>query len=213
MKRLQLYLFGILVLIGDIFYIRWVLNAYGQTDIVTVVGVSVLVAGLSLGIFMLVGYHLSAMRKGNISIQFPDRAYDQGDILTGTVCLQTHVELEARSFRIALSAQKTTRSGDDMHTSTVWEREIDLLSADKIFIGAKEFNFSFEIPHQADESPQTLTFDLSSLIPRPKTSDTVIGRMASLAGTKWYLTATLDVPGANLLEQRVVRVNDGSVFS
>ena len=174
---------------------------------------SILVGLFSLITFMVIGRHFAAMRKGNISIQFPDKAYDQGDILTGTVYLQTHVELEARSFRIALCARKTTRSSDDTYTNTVWEREIDLLSADKIFIGTREFNFSFEIPRQADKSPNALAFDLSPLIAGLKASDTAGRRMTSLAGTTWYLTATLDVPGADLFEQRVVRVNDGSFFS
>ena len=196
MKHLPSYLFCLLVLIGDIFYIRWVFTAAGRTDTLTLVVVSGLVAGVSLIVFWSVGYHIAALRKGTVTLQLPERVYEQGEVLQGTVHLQTHTDLAVQGLQVTFYAIRKTRDEGRTYQRTIWQRTVEVLQAQPLQQGTHTFDFAFTVPHKEPSPPAA----------------PLVATLAGVASpdVTWYLAATLEVPGADLTDRQRVRVNDGA---
>lgn len=193
------YIFLALLGIADYFFFSWVFGSGAHprdmAAVYTIGGILLL-----LNTLVLVGFVslILSRRKGLITINFEDRAYDQGEILKGTVELETKSHLEVNNFRITFSATRRRRENERTYRSVIWQSELDLLPKGPLYAGLQRFDFSFTVP--TSDAPEGEGI-LSSLLHQ------------SIKGqTDWELEARLDVPGVDLVAQNKVRVNDGDLF-
>ena len=188
-KHLGSYLFGTLVLIVDVIYIRWLLNgAFQQITLFTFIVQIGLLGTISGVTFWALTQHLTSMRKGKLRINFPNKTYKPGDILTGTLQLQTHTDLQAQSLRIALFTSKKRKV-----RNTMYHQEITLFQNDWLPPGEQKFEFAFKIPSQYENLPDHIVYQALA---------------ATMSGyERWYLEAKLDMEGADLIDYTRINVD------
>jgi hypothetical protein len=136
--------------------------------------------------------------KGKINIAIQKTTYAPGDIISGNVVLTLKKPVKAREMRISLITEVletrtvTISSGGgrwrrQQQTSwvQVWDSK-QQLDGEKEYGQGGEYRFGIKIPGGSEELPEGF-----------------LGGVSTSRRRRWYLLATLDIPGALDINKKV----------
>ncbi|NMB80925.1 MAG: hypothetical protein GYA14_03825 [Ignavibacteria bacterium] len=172
-------------------------------NITLIIALSVIGAGVLIAIIL----KIISMMKGKIEINLNNFNFSQGESITGKVILKLKKPVEAKSLKIGLIAESSSKTritaGNSDPVNSNSQKSIlfnfsQPLDGEKTYpAGQTEYDFSINIPRNASPS-STGNAVADSVI---KTAQIV----SNLSNPRWYVIAELEVAGFNL--SRRVQVN------
>jgi len=163
----------------------------------------IIVGAVVAGLLMTVVYYILRWMKGNVRLEFENRAYRPGETIHGVVHLKCRKPVEANRFFVALICQKIVREhrGGKTHTHRheILRQEVDVAPPGRFAAGTQQM-FEFALPIPGSQTP--VSTGNQSL-------DTILQTVASLGAQRleWKLEARVDARGVDLASRRRISIN------
>ena len=146
--------------------------------------------------------------KGKVEIELPNRRYDPGEKICGSVNLISRKELKIERFYVALTCHKS--GGVDEPDFQIYRQEHNLAEAVTLRSGNNQrFEFSFLLP--GGEDTQEMTELSKNIDGGIETVADVISAMRKYrkypGALHWALHAQVELPGVDISKVKSIRIN------
>lgn len=164
----------------------------------------IIASALAFIIILLIVIKIISMMKGKIIINLSNFNFSSGESITGTVILQLKKPMQAKSLKVGLVAESSSRSirnnkPNNSRTSVLFKFDQSLDGEKLYVVGEHSYNFSIKVPNNVVNSTGNAIAD--TLV---KSAQILSGNLSSI---RWYVTAELETSGFNISKR--VQVNVG----
>ena len=165
----------------------------------------IIVVIMSAGLLATLAYFIARFMRGSIKLSLPRVAFNPGDIIKGSFCLQTKKVIVGNRLIVSLVGvriTKTQKNGETESTSDeIYRDEVVLEDATEYAAGTiKTYNFEIATPNM--QSSEFLNSTAGQAL------STAV-RLFSNRSTqlKWTIEARLDAKGIDLATKKTVSLN------